>query len=573
LSLKGRLLPTKRLSWVVALGQPGPSLWFMQYKESTIKYFMYCRKSSEGEERQVQSIDDQQERLVELAERMNIKVVKVFKEAKSAKAPGKRIVFEEMLERIEKGEANGILCWKIDRLSRNPVDSGKIQWLLQKNILECIQSYDRRYLPSDNALILSVESGVANQYIIDLRKNSMRGTERKLKLGWRPGVAPLGYLNTKNYEGLGVIISDPERYDLVRKMWDLMLTGTYSVPQVLEVANDEWGFRTRKTRKLGGKKLGQSGLYRIFTNDFYTGDFTYSGKEWHGEHEPMISLDEFDRVQRILGRKGKPRPKTHSFAFTGFIRCGECDCAITAEKKTKYIKSTGKTKSYTYYRCTRRKQDVNCSQRSCLREEKLEEQMDTALSQITILPEFRDWALDVLGKEHTKEVSNRTKIFETQQKSYNAAQNRLDKLTDMRLGDLLTDDEYVQKRDVIKKEIKKLKQNLDHTETRAEEWLKLTEQTFDFATYARIHFQNGDLQTKKQIMMALGSNSTIKEGKLSIEPNPWFIPIKNAYPALEKRYLALEPTENTMDKRKTKAIDDLRVSWLQGWDSNPRPIG
>lgn len=37
-----------------------------------------------------------------------------------------------MLERIEKGEAEGILCWQINRLSRNPVDGGKLSWLLQK---------------------------------------------------------------------------------------------------------------------------------------------------------------------------------------------------------------------------------------------------------------------------------------------------------------------------------------------------------------------------------------------------------------------------------------------------------
>jgi hypothetical protein len=47
----------------------------------------------------------------------------------------------------------------------------------------------------------------------------------------------------------------------------------------------------------------------------------------------MITLDEFDRVQHLLGRPGRPRPKKQEFAFTGMIRCGECGLSITAENQ------------------------------------------------------------------------------------------------------------------------------------------------------------------------------------------------------------------------------------------------
>lgn len=60
-------------------------------------------------------------------------IVDEFIEKRSAKIPG-RPIFNEILSRIQNGEAQGIVCWKIDRLSRNPVDSGKIQWMLQQNI-------------------------------------------------------------------------------------------------------------------------------------------------------------------------------------------------------------------------------------------------------------------------------------------------------------------------------------------------------------------------------------------------------------------------------------------------------
>jgi len=98
-------------------------------------YFLYCRKSSEDDGRQVLSIDSQIGTLTDLAKSQGIIISRTFSESKSAKAPG-RDKFNDMLIRIEKGEANGILCWKLDRLARNPVDEGRIKWLLQKGVIK-----------------------------------------------------------------------------------------------------------------------------------------------------------------------------------------------------------------------------------------------------------------------------------------------------------------------------------------------------------------------------------------------------------------------------------------------------
>ena len=138
-------------------------------------YFLYARKSSESEDRQVQSIDDQIGRLKELAKTLGITIKHVFTEAKTAKKPNNRPIFDEMMKKIEAGEANGILCWQINRLSRNPIDSAQVQWLLQQGGLKSIQTIDREYKPEDNVLLFNVESGMANQFILDLSKNVKRG--------------------------------------------------------------------------------------------------------------------------------------------------------------------------------------------------------------------------------------------------------------------------------------------------------------------------------------------------------------------------------------------------------------
>lgn len=305
----------------------------MEQQTQKIKYFVYARKSSESEDRQVQSIDDQINRLKQVATDLGLDVKKTYTEAKSAKKPNNRPLFDEMLKRIENGEAEGILCWQINRLSRNPIDSGKLSWMLQQGILKSIQTIDRQYLPDDNVILFNVETGSANQFILDLRKAVKRGVDSKLAKGWRPGSAPQGYLNSKIKErGDNDILVDSERFPLVRKMWDLMLTGNYTPPQILDIANNQWGYRTRKTKHKGGLPLSRSGIYKIFTNTFYAGIFIY-GKEkiqYDGKHEKMITLEEYDRVQKLLGREGKPRPKTHHFAFTGSLRCSECGCLFTA---------------------------------------------------------------------------------------------------------------------------------------------------------------------------------------------------------------------------------------------------
>src|SRR3989338_1603113 len=123
-------------------------------KSIAMKYFLYARKSTDVEDKQVLSIDAQLAELQALAKREQLSVVEVFVEKRSAKMPG-RPMFGEMMVRIQKGEAQGIVCWKIDRLARNPVDGGQIQWLLQNGTIAHIQTHDRAYYPAHNLILIS----------------------------------------------------------------------------------------------------------------------------------------------------------------------------------------------------------------------------------------------------------------------------------------------------------------------------------------------------------------------------------------------------------------------------------
>lgn len=160
-----------------------------------MRYLLYARKSTESEDRQVQSIDDQLNSLRRLAAQRGLHIMEELIESKSAKDPGCRAVFARLLAEIEAGRADGILCWNLNRLSRNPVDSGTLSWMLQRGVLQSILTVEREYRPEDNVVLMAVESGVANQFILDLRKAVARGTRSKVEKGWFPHRAPEGYRN------------------------------------------------------------------------------------------------------------------------------------------------------------------------------------------------------------------------------------------------------------------------------------------------------------------------------------------------------------------------------------------
>lgn len=104
------------------------------------------------------------------------------------------------------------------------------------------------------------------------------------------------------------------------------------------------------------------------------------------------------------------------------------------------------------------------------------------------------------------------------------------------------------------------------TESRAEKWLELTEKTYTFATYARQAFISAKgkegLERKKEILLALGKTPIMQSEKLVIEPNEWFVPIENDYPALEAEYLTLERTTAPMNTAQSEALASIRTRWL-----------
>ncbi|MBS3903829.1 MAG: recombinase family protein [Simkania sp.] len=530
----------------------------MENQQAKTKYFAYLRKSSEQEDRQMLSIPAQRRELEAIVDRENLEVVDWIEESHSAKLPRTRKKFENMVSRIKKGEGNACLIWNPNRLSRNAIDTAEIIYLLDLDTLIEVKTPQQSFknTPNDKFFL----NFYCSQAKLDNDNKGIdvkRGLAEKAHNGWLPSGATIGYINTPDKQkGFKTIEIDPERFDIVKGLWNLFLTGNYSVPAIWRISK-EWDLRTLRRGNIGGKHLSRSAMYSLFTNPFYYGFFEFPrgcGVWIEGAHTPMITKEEFDRAQIILGKKGRPRPKEHNFTFTGLMRCHSCGSAITAEAKTKYQKN-GNIHHYVYYHCTKRKNE-NCTEK-CIELKKLNEQIEGLLEKLTISNSFKNWAIKHLHELHTDEAQNHQTFLRNKNIELESVVKQLEglmlKYTSIENADgrLISNEELQSMKAPLLKRKSALEVVLKAQGKEIEEWVELTEKTFNFACYAKTWFEKGDEKTRKAIFACLGSNLLLKDRKIHIELHPFLQTIfKNKIEA--ENEIASARTSENLDTERQK---------------------
>src|SRR3989338_1723384 len=260
------------------------------------KFFLYARKSTDVEDKQVLSIEAQITELRAYAKAEGLNVIEELIEKQSAKIPG-RPLFNSMLDRIERSEANGIVSWNPDRLARNSVDGGRIIYLLDCGHLAMLK-FPTFWCEntSQGKFMLNIAFGQSKYYIDSLSENVRRGLRQKVRRGEYPGPAPIGYINDSRTKSIAV---DKNKEKLIHQAFELYAQRNSRLEDISDFLAQR-GIMSR-----GGKRIHKTRATFILSNPFYTGLFRYSKEIHEGKHEPIIAKKIFDQVQEVIKQRGK----------------------------------------------------------------------------------------------------------------------------------------------------------------------------------------------------------------------------------------------------------------------------
>jgi site-specific DNA recombinase len=459
-----------------------------------MKYFKYLRKSEEGERQQAQSIETQKRILNDLSMRQSLEVVDTIAESQSASKDLVRPAFAAMLERIRKGDADGLLVAHVDRISRNPDDSAAVSKLFKTGRLVEIRTPSQVYT-KENMLQLGIEFVIAEDYSRRLSTRVKEGQQSKFLRGEYAGYAPVGYLNKD-----GMIYIDPQYSRFIQSAFEQYATGQYSLKQLTNVLYDI-GFRTR----LSGKKVCKASVHRILRNIIYTGYIKQNGVIAKGIHEPIISKDIFDTVQKVLDGKFVGKAQKHDFLFRGYLTCAVCGCACTATIKKGRLE---------YYYCTNGR--GVCEQHRRYMTRGTVKVMLVDLFQVFSLPrDIADLSFEAYADGMRNSIKNKEVTRQTIQALLQANSDRLSTLLNALLAKRVTEKQYDEKYMELQEEKERLEKQLNGIEgTDVEITLERVRKFKTELCNIASDFEEGDDEVKQEILLSVLWNAKVENGKV-----------------------------------------------------------
>lgn len=326
---------------------------------STLRYAIYARKSTKGEERQERSIPDQ------IADCMKREVIpnelhivgKPIRETESAKEPDIRPKFRTMLDDIKAGKIDGIVTWHTDRLARNMKEAGEIIDLLDKGILKDLRFATSTFENSPTGkMLLGISFVLSKQYSEHLSESVTRGNKRKTEDGIFFDEMKHGY-----YISEGKLFPDGNNFILIKQAFQKRLEG-WAQKEIANWLNSQGYTLRKKGKKPQVYKWGKDNVSQMLRDTVYTGVLRY-GKHFavlndYYEFEPAISIENFLKVNKVKDLSDpklvssimvKSRETTKADLLRGMVFCGYCRKSYTSGITHKKLKDG--MRHYYYYRC------------------------------------------------------------------------------------------------------------------------------------------------------------------------------------------------------------------------------
>lgn len=488
-----------------------------------IRIAKYKRKSTESEERQILSIEAQEDWCNGEIERIKlanpwkiIEVVADISEEKSAKAPW-RAWFNELMTVFSEKKADIIVSWKLNRLSRNPIDEWTIKWLCQSFTIQAIHTVD--WISNwHNILLMSVHFGMSTQYIIDLSKDIKRWLLQKAKNGWWWRAAPIWYKNINSEVEI-----DPQTAPIIKEIFRLKHEKNLSDTEIAKIANN-LGLRW-KTRKINWIKrkaeITNKTIARILENKFYYWAIVNFWEIFIWKHEPLVTKEVFDAIN---SREKKKYIKHKVWIFKGLVKDFETWENYIPCKKFKKLASWEKAE-YVYYM----KRFKNWPVKSIwFSELEIINKIKENIWNYNFSEEFLENIKKSLFEYHGILQDNNSSSVDLLNKKISELEFLKDWITEMRAKNELTHEEFLEKKNKIINEIIENRERLKSIDKLSGEIMEKVSILFELLN--NLSKKAKDLD---EMSIALLSELIIaelkidKEKRLYIAEKPLFLYIKN----------------------------------------------
>src|SRR5712692_1349915 len=244
-------------------------------------FFAYARVSTPRQGEKGVSLLEQRHAIERYARQHHLEITRWFEERESASQTG-RPAFNDMLRLLRLRKVQGVVIHKIDRSARNMQDWADVGKLADAGVEVHFASENVDLKTVGGRLSADIQAVVAAHYSRNLREEVKKGLYGRLKQGFYPFRAPIGYLDQGAAKAK---VADPVRGSLIQQAFKLYSSGRFSLPDlVLEM-------HRRGLRNRGGGPVTMNGLVTILKNPFYAGlmRIEKTGQTFPGIHEPLIS--------------------------------------------------------------------------------------------------------------------------------------------------------------------------------------------------------------------------------------------------------------------------------------------
>jgi site-specific DNA recombinase len=469
------------------------------------KVFAYARVSTPRQGEKGVSLQEQRSAIERYAEQRNLQIVRWFEERETAAKTG-RGEFTKMLRLLRLKTAQGVIIHKIDRGARNLEDWADLGKLVDAgaDIHFAIENLDLKTVAG--RLSADIQAVVAAHYSRNLREETRKGFYGRLKQGYYPLRAPIGYLDQGSAKPK---IPDPVRAPFVREAFETYSTGTTSLPNLVEEL-----FR-RGLRNRSGGRLSLNGLATMLRNPFYTGVMRIERtmESFPGNHEPLITATLFARVQHALDGKRVDRVANRAYTYSRIARCATCGYSLIAERQ----------KGHVYYRCHDRpfKYPSVCPP-TCIREEILDRSVISVLAQIDLAEKELEAAQAVIQEHQQKSEDDRRHAKRAFQLQNEQIQDRLSKLADLLIEGTIERSLFEVKQKALLVEQTMIGARLKQLEHDGEPITALLEKTVELAKSPSNLFKAASVEKKRDLLKLLLLNLTVSSKNVEITLAPAF---------------------------------------------------